>query len=67
MSVRDLFPSNDLLGSAPIFDSHMLTTSVALADNLRYHAQLITHHRAPDLYEMLFATDERPAMNGVAA
>jgi hypothetical protein len=64
----ELIPSNDLLGNAPVFDRNFtLLDHVTVSDTTLYNAQVVGHHRAPDLYEMIFGTTKRPRMNGVAA
>lgn len=63
----DPIPANDLFSYAPVFDRYALLASVAVAKRELYNAQVVTHHRATDLYEMIFGTTERPKMNEVAA
>lgn len=50
---RDLFPSNDLLSYAPIFNGHALLASMTIAADDRAAAARYLDKHAPDLKAML--------------
>lgn len=49
--------------ATPYAKQHRVESTYDATDGQTYNAQVITHHRAPDLYEMVFGTNDRPAMN----
>ena len=65
MSTRhlELVPDNNLVHTAHVFDRAAILAEVKIDDKPLYEAQIVAHHRAPDLYEMIFGTTVRPEMN----
>lgn len=59
----ELVPDNNLMHQANVFDRAAILAHIDVDDDVRYDAQVVAHHRAPDLYEMIFGTNVRPRMN----
>ena len=59
----ELVPDNNLVHQVGWYDKDAILAEVKSTERQLYDAQIVAHHRAPDLYEMIFGTNERPEMN----
>jgi len=60
----ELVPSNSTFRNANTFTKQqVLNTPAANSEGETYWAQVVAHHRAPDVYAMIFGTEARPKMS----